>query len=162
MAEGDTAWLKTWALAVVHASKRDHSERSSSSEPDEAEQDTDDILESKTIRPTTSETTGSRHPAPRDPPDPIYTGTQPPPPHDGNPLDMHTESPFVATISEANGSTSTGSEGVSGDRREGSVQALRKAMKADIRERYAFSGTAKLWAREISEHRHQRKTVTRR
>lgn len=31
----------------------------------------------------------------------------------------------------------------------GGVQARRRAMKAAIREKYAFSGTAKLWATEI-------------
>lgn len=148
-------------MAVVHASKRDHSERSPS-KPDKAEQNTDYILDSKTILLTTPETTGSRHPAPLDPPNLIYTGTQPPPPYYEDPLAMRTESPFIETMSDASEATRDRSEGRSGDRRRDTVQALRKAMKADVREWYAFSRTAKLWAREISERRQQRTTVTRR
>lgn len=40
-------------------------------------------------------------------------------------------------------------EGTAEAREGGTVQARRRAMKAAIREKYAFSGTAKQWAREI-------------
>lgn len=33
----------------------------------------------------------------------------------------------------------------------GSIQALRRAMKAEVREKYAFSATAKLWGAEIDK-----------
>lgn len=75
---------------------------------------------------------------------------------------MYTESPYVETMSDENGVCTGDGNGGRGRRGQGSVQSLRKAMKADIRERYAFSGTARLWAREMDKRRQQRAPVTRR
>lgn len=152
LAEHDPVWLDSWAAALVHASKLDHSERSSWSESEEKTQSTDGIFDPKTTRPTTPETTGSRHPDPLGPPNPLYTGMQQPPPQGGNPSAMGN-----------GGFASDGNAQRAGGRGQGgSVQGLREAMKADIRQRYAFSGTAKLWAREISGRSQQRAPGTRR
>lgn len=85
--EQDMTWLKSWAEAVVHASKTDQSER--------------------------------------------------------------LDSPS-ATRSYAGDDTLRGSEGFEGESLERGIQARRAAMKVTVREGYAFSTTAQLWAEEMT------------
>ena len=146
LAEHDLPWLNSWAAAVVHASKTDYAERSEPS----AENATGSI-DTKITRHTPE--TGSRHRAPLGSPDPIPTTMPTAPLQDGNPSITHTGRPFAASILAGSGGLATDGNA---ERGQSSVQALRKAMKADIRERYAYSGTAEMWAREISESKKQR------
>lgn len=95
--EQDMAWLKSWANAVVHASKTDHSER----------------LDARAVSPRATKA------------------------HDGDDAPQ-------------------GGEGFEGESLERGIQARRRAMKVAVREQYAFSATAQLWAEEMKMGEDQR------
>lgn len=61
----------------------------------------------------------------------------------------HAGTQATGFLQDKNPFGSTGQPGGQGNRVDGSVQALRMAMKSAVREKYAFSKTAKLWAMEI-------------
>lgn len=121
-------WLKTWAAAVVEASKADSAER---------------LLE-KSMSPAsglhpTEDSSGNTDDSIHDP----HRS------HRVNTRGSGSQHPDVALQDVSDASTATAAD-LDG---QSSVMARRRAMKAFVRRKYAFKETAKLWAAEFELER---------
>lgn len=138
-------WLKSWAEAVIQASKTDQWERLKTKErnTNTNNNSADSIIAAKT---------GDQLPSSRD--EAVFTdhthNTRSRLQADTNPSVSVEYHPAKATTEGSRDGTTNGAR-VEVEGLEGSVQALRENMKAEVREKYAFSGTAKLWAAAIDE-----------
>lgn len=122
-------WLKTWAAAVVEASKADSAER---------------LLE-KSMSPASSRLHPTENPSGNSD-DSIHIPHRF---HRVNTRGSGSHHPDIALQDVSDASTATAADLDD----QSSVMARRRAMKAFVRRKYAFKETAKLWAAEFELER---------